>query len=465
LVDDRIYEQLKKDLDNTCQAMQQLIHQESVVTKTSSVQQCAAIIRDYFLEFGCATTLVPTDGNPVVLASYDANATKTLIVYLWYDTDVLMDGWSTPPLEGCIVPLAPFGTCMIGRGAFTKGSLVAFVEAMRSWRTIRKELPINLIFVIEGDENLGSRTLPQFVEQYRNQLSKGDGVLFPRVAQDVTGGVRLSLGSKGMIRFTVTASGKRWGRGPQTQDCHSAEKAWVDNPLWRLLHGLSTLTDGRTILIPGFHDAIQSPSLQDEALLLELEKTFNIVQYAQRIHVKPYLKPSRELLCTYLFSPTLNIERVTGAQNNFRIPAQAAAQLEIRYVPNQKAEDLLAKIREHLDTQGYPDLHIEVNGVIDYAKARLSDPLTHAVIDTYHRLHVQPEIWPNSVTSSPWNVFSSKLELSLVHGGLGHAGRHHGSDEYFVINPQAPYFGLITGQQSYIMIVNSFAESSVQFAN
>jgi acetylornithine deacetylase/succinyl-diaminopimelate desuccinylase-like protein len=392
-----------------------------------------------------------------VFGSYDADAAKTLIIFLWYDTDVLMDDWSSPPLEGCITPHPPFGTCLIGRGAFTKGSLVAFVEAMRSWRTIRGKLPINLLFVIEGDENLGSRTLPQFVDQYRTDLNRGDGVLFPRVVQDVTGKIRLSLGSKGMIRFTVTASGKHWGHGPQTQDCHSSEKAWVDNPLWRLLHAVNTLTDGRTITIPGFYDAIQRPSPQEELLLVELEKTFNITEYAKRINVKSYDKPPRELLRTYLFSPTLNIERVTGAQNNFRIPAQAAAQLEIRYVPNQSAEDLLTKIRTYLDSQGYQDLQIDVNGIIDHAKTHLSDNLTRAVIETYRKLGVHPEIWPNSVASSPWNVFNSKLGLPLVHAGLGHAGRHHASDEYFVITPQSPYIGLVTCQHSYIMIVNNFA--------
>jgi acetylornithine deacetylase/succinyl-diaminopimelate desuccinylase-like protein len=126
--------------------MQRLIQQESVVTKTTSIRQCAALVRDYFIEFGCVdATVVPTNGNPVVFATYDAKVTKTLIVYLWYDTDVLMEGWSMPPLEGRITTIAPFGTCLIGRGAFTKGSLVAFVEAMRSWRTASGELPVNLM--------------------------------------------------------------------------------------------------------------------------------------------------------------------------------------------------------------------------------------------------------------------------------------------------------------------------------
>jgi acetylornithine deacetylase/succinyl-diaminopimelate desuccinylase-like protein len=461
--DERVLSQIRKNKEKTIAEMQKLIQQASVSTENLGITECAELIRDYFREFGCSqATLAPTDGNPVVFASYNANASKTLIIYLWYDTVSLMDGWSSPALEGRVSNFPPYGKCVIGRGAFTKGSLVAFVEAMRSLREVRGELPLNLKFAIEGEEILSSRNLPQFVERNANELQKADGALFPRAAQETSGQTRLTLGSKGMIQFDLVASGKRWGRGPQESECHSAEKAWIDSPLWRLLHALSTLTDrDQQVKIPGFRDGLVPPSKQDLELVTQLEKTFNIQEYAEQIHVAKfaYDKPPRELLSAYLFSPTLNVANLTGAKSNFAIPARASARLEIRYLPDQNAQDQLAKVRKYLDSQGYPDIDIEVKGIIDCAKTPVSEPLVQSVIQTYKAFNINPEIWPNSVRSSPHNVFSSKLGLPLAEGGLGHGGRHHEPNEYFVVDPEPPYFGLVTCQQSYTMMIDSFSQA------
>jgi acetylornithine deacetylase/succinyl-diaminopimelate desuccinylase-like protein len=97
---------------------------------------------------------VETSGNPVVYGYYDAGADKTVIIYMMYDTQPVDEpGWIVPPLEGHVVEMPPFGKCLVARGAInTKGELAAFLNACESITAVGEEIPLNLIFVAEGEE-------------------------------------------------------------------------------------------------------------------------------------------------------------------------------------------------------------------------------------------------------------------------------------------------------------------------
>ncbi len=146
---------------------------------------------------------------------------------MMYDTmPVDEPGWSVAPLEGRLVDHPPFGKCIVARGAInTKGELRAFLNACESIKATGQEIPANLTFVAEGEEELGNRHLPEFIEKYISELSKADAVFFPSADQDQKGKMRMALGVKGIIYFELQLDGKSWGYGPTEFDIHGSDKA------------------------------------------------------------------------------------------------------------------------------------------------------------------------------------------------------------------------------------------------
>jgi acetylornithine deacetylase/succinyl-diaminopimelate desuccinylase-like protein len=112
---------------------------------------------------------------------YDAHAEKTLLVYMMYDTQPFTgEEWTSPPLEAKLVDIEPFGKCVIARGAInTKGPLVAFLNALESILAVGDEIPVNLKFMAQGDEELGSVDFARFVEEHKEMLGKADALYGP----------------------------------------------------------------------------------------------------------------------------------------------------------------------------------------------------------------------------------------------------------------------------------------------
>lgn len=168
---EKVYKYIEDHFEEHLKRLQELVRQPSISAENLGIRECATIVKDYLKRLGCKDAcLVETSGNSVVYGYYDAGADKTVIVYMMYDTQPVDEpGWIVPPLEGCVVEMPPFGRCLVARGAInTKGELGAFLNACESITTVGEEIPLNLIFVVEGEEELGSRHLPEFIDKYLN---------------------------------------------------------------------------------------------------------------------------------------------------------------------------------------------------------------------------------------------------------------------------------------------------------
>ena len=173
-----------------------------------------------------------------------------MAVYFMYDVKHYDPAeWSSPPLEGRIVDRPGEGKAMVGRGAVNqKGPETAFLAALHAFRAAGNKLPVNLVLVAEGEEEIGSPHFPQIVTQpeVRAALEKAAGVFIPSASQSVDGTSHLVLGAKGAVELQLISSGEKWGRGP-AKDIHSSLKANVDSPVWHLIKALNTLVseDGK----------------------------------------------------------------------------------------------------------------------------------------------------------------------------------------------------------------------------
>src|SRR5437764_1416059 len=194
-------------------------------------------------------TRVPTDGQPGVFGTLDAGAPKTVGLYFMYDVkQVDPSEWSSPPWDAALVDKPGFGKVVMGRGAVNqKGPEASLLAALHAIRGAGRKLPVNLVLVAEGEEEIGSPHFPQTVRrpEVHAALSNCSGIFMPSAVQGLDGVVSISLGAKGLIEVELTASGERWGRGPR-HDIHSSNKARVDSPAWRLVHALATLVSGKS---------------------------------------------------------------------------------------------------------------------------------------------------------------------------------------------------------------------------
>src|SRR5213593_2787702 len=200
-------------------------------------------------------TVINTDGG--VFATLDAGAPKTVGLYFMYDVKQFDPAeWTSPPTEARIVDKPPLGKVIIGRGAVNqKGPEAAFLAALHAIRGAGKKMPVNLVMVAEGEEEIGSPHIPQLVRRPKvlRALKKCVGVFMPSATQDLDGVVTVNLGSKGVIELELISDGAKWGRGP-AKDIHSSLKAMVDSPAWHLVKALNTLVseDGNVITIDNY---------------------------------------------------------------------------------------------------------------------------------------------------------------------------------------------------------------------
>jgi acetylornithine deacetylase/succinyl-diaminopimelate desuccinylase-like protein len=467
---EKIYAHIDSNYEKHLRKVQGLIRQPSISAENKGVRECAELIKKHLQNLGCKDPkLVETSGFPVVYGKYDAGAEKTIVVYMMYDTQPVDDpGWSVPPLEGKVVDQPPFGKCIMARGAInTKGELQAFLNACESIQATGQEIPVNLIFVAEGEEELGSRHLPEFIKKYTSVLSKADAVFFPYADQDQKGKVTMTLGVKGIVYFELQLNGENWGYGPTKFDIHGSNKAWVDSPAWRMIQALSTMTtkDGNKVLIDKFYDNAVPPNKEDSELLDKLEKTFDEKAMKDLMKVERFIKDAhgRDALLKYLYSPTLNINGIwggyTGPGTKTSLPYKITAKVDVRLVPNMKVKEVLPKIRRHLDKHGFKEVKtIELEEGYGWAKTSIREPAAQAILKTHREFGHEPEIWPHIAGSAPFCMFNREpLNLPFVMGGLGHGGRAHAPNEYIVVEEGGPTGGLATLEKSYVAILNNLA--------
>src|SRR5213595_629047 len=150
-------------------------------------------------------TKIPSDGQPGIFATLDAGAPRTLGLYFMYDVKQVDPAeWSSPPWDAALVDKAGLGKVVMGRGAVNqKGPEATFLAALHAIRGANRKVPVNLVLVAEGEEEIGSPHFPQIVRRpevlaaLRNAL----GIFMPAASQDLDGVVTVSLGAKGVVEL------------------------------------------------------------------------------------------------------------------------------------------------------------------------------------------------------------------------------------------------------------------------
>src|SRR5437762_11946570 len=325
-------------------------------------------------------------------------------------------------------------------GACPKAALLAALHAIRG---AGRKLPVNLVLVAEGEEEIGSPHFGQIVRrpEVQTALSRCSGIVMPSAAQGLDGIVTINLGAKGIVELELIASGERWGRGPR-KDIHSSNKARVDSPAWHLVHALTTLVsaDGDEPAIEGFAHKARPVSAAEKAMIAEGARRMDEAQAKKLLGVDRWVNDASwsEALERLVSRPTVNIEGLvggyTGPGGKTILPHQAVAKLDLRLVPDMTAAEALAALKAHLAKRGYGDIEVRMTGGYDPTSTPGDSALIQAQLSVYRRHGIDPLLWPRNAGSWPGYVFTGEpLRLPAGHFGLGHGSGAHAPDEYYVI--------------------------------
>jgi acetylornithine deacetylase/succinyl-diaminopimelate desuccinylase-like protein len=445
-----IRRQVEQRHDESVKRLQDWIKLPSIAAENLNSREGAEYMARLAREAGFQQAeILDTDGKPGVFATLDAGAAKTVGLYFMYDVKQFDPAeWSSPPLEARLVDKPGVGKVMVGRGAVNqKGPQIALLAALEAIRGADEKMPVNLVLVAEGEEEIGSPHIGQLVHrpEVEAALRKCTGVFMPAASQDLDGIVTVSLGAKGVVELELVSSGEKWGRGP-AKDIHSSLKAMVDSPSWHLVKALDTLVsaDGNTITIDGYPKS-RPISAEEKAMIAEAAKRRSEEKSKQQLGVQRWIDdlPWAQANERLVSQPTVNIQGLvggyTGPGGKTILPHRAAAKIDLRLVPDMKKDDAVAALKAHLAKRGFGDIEVNVTGGYDPTSTEASAPLIQAQVAVLERAGIDPVMWPRNAGSYPGFVFTGEpLKLASGHFGLGHGGGAHAPDEYFVIEATNP---------------------------
>ena len=423
----------------------------SIAAENRNMPEGAAYMAELARDAGFTNVeIVPTDGHPGVFGTIDVGAKRTLGIYFMYDVKQFDPAeWSSPPLEGKFVAKEGLGTAIVGRGATNqKGPESTFLAALHAIRAAKATLPVNIVLICEGEEEIGSPHFRQVATKSNvlAALKKCDGIFIPFPSQDKTGAVDVNLGSKGIIELELVASGEKWGRGPKG-DVHSSLKAMIDSPAWRLVQALQTLVspDGNTPVIEGWFENVRPLTDREKTLIREAAKGADEAAEKRALGVQTWIDNLSydDALIRLAQEPTVNIEGLvagyTGPGGKTVLTGRAVAKLDLRLVPNQTRAEAEKKLRAHLDKHGFTDVEMNVSGGYDPTEVAEDSRLIRTELATYKKLGIATNINARLAGSWPGATFTAPpVSIPAGHFGTGHGGGAHAPNEYYLIDSTNP---------------------------
>jgi acetylornithine deacetylase/succinyl-diaminopimelate desuccinylase-like protein len=376
-VNDALEGYLSTHVDEAQSLLERLCRQPSVVAQNLGMEEAADLVKSLLDDAGFATQRLCVEGAPpAIYGERKGRSPFTLLLYNHYDVQPPdpLDLWNSPPFE----PTVRDGKLYARGASDNKGEIASRLAAIRALLAANGELPITIRWIIEGEEEVGSPHFAALAERYADLL-RGDGCLWEGVGFDPKERPGIVLGTKGLlyVQYEVQA---------MARDAHSGNAATLPSAAWRLVQALSSLRgpDGR-VRIAGFYDAVRAPTeaeleaLADQTDMEDLmRETYDIKEFVDGLTGLPLRERQA-------FGPTSNIAGLLSGYTEEGVktvlPARAMAKMDFRLVPDQDPQDILQKLRAHLDAEGYEDVEVLSLGGAEPVVTPIDDPFVQRIID------------------------------------------------------------------------------------
>ena len=428
---------LRSSFPGTVRSLQALIRQPSVSATGEGLRECASLVAEELRRRGIPARILRLPGRgagrapPVVFAHLKSRANPgapALLFYNHYDVQPAepLGEWRRPPFGG-----EDSGGRIHGRGASDdKGELMARVAAVSAMLEARGDVPCDVKFVVEGEEETGSAHIGRYLRGHRREMSCG-AVVWEFGHVDAEGRPVVGLGMKGLLYAELSASGP-------SHDAHSSLAPALENPAWRLVGALGTLrsADGRSVAVGGWGDGAEPLGALSRRLLdaepLDARALAAGFGAGRLAGGRTAAEAKRDLAA----APTCNIAGLlsgyVGEGAKTVLPARAAAKVDFRLVPGMDPRRLARLLKAHLRRRGYGDVSVRIHAAVPAWRTDPSDPFVGIVRDAAGAAHRRgPVLSVSSAGTGPMHAFATILGAPCVSVGGTHVfARIHSPNEF-----------------------------------
>ena len=417
-----------------------LIRQPSVSARKQGLNECARLVSRIMVKSGIKAEVLNLglyDGDekkeaaPIVYGEVRSKANpnaKTILFYNHYDVqpEEPLEFWEADPFSGKVK-----GNYIYGRGsADDKGELITRVKAVEYFLKRTGDVPCNVKFIVEGEEEIGSVNIEKYLSKYRHKLS-ADGVIWEFGYVDEKNRPIISLGMKGLLYVELIA------RGP-SRDVHSSLAVLIENPSWRLVQALNSVRNAKgEILIKDWYKEVRE--FTSEELELVSREQFDEQEFKREYAVRKFVNNVRGIQArrALVGMPTCNIAGLTAgyaAQGAKTVlPSSAVAKIDFRLVPSMDPKRQFVRLTNHLKKHGFgKDIEIKfINGEAP-SRTAINEPFVKQVTDSAaETFGIEPIIRVSSSGTGPMHSFVKVLGTPCVSvGSTSIHARIHSPNEF-----------------------------------
>ena len=410
--------------------LQKLIQQPSISAKNLGLEECARLVVRIMSHSGIKAEILRLGKNvpPVVYGEVRSkkNPHKTILFYNHYDVqpEEPLELWNDKPFSGKIR-----GNKIYGRGsADDKGELITRIKAVEAFIKTTGDVPCNIKFLVEGEEEIGSMHVEEYLKRYQKKLSC-DGIIWEFGYVDEKDRPVISLGMKGLLYVELSVQ-------ESIRDAHSSLAVLIENPAWRLIAALKTLRDKNgLILIKDWYREVDN--FTKEELGVIANEPFDEKSFKKEYGIKRFVgnKKGIDIRKAVVGDPTCNIAGFSsgweGPGAKTVLPSKALVKIDFRLVPKMDPLRQLSRLKQHLKDKGFGDVKIQMIHGEAASRTTISDPFVKVVKKAADESFGTSIISVSSAGTGPMHSFSKVLKAPCISIGSTYVyARIHSPNEF-----------------------------------
>lgn len=403
----QVFDHIETNSDAFISRLMDYVRHPSISAHDIGIREVADMLVGMLRELGMEAEAVPTKNHPMVLGRRDVSPDKpTVLFYGHYDVQPPdpLELWDSPPFE----PTIRNGRIYARGVGDNKGQHLAQLLAIESHLAIHGDLPCNVIFLLEGEEEIGSPHIAEFVAEHADRL-KADLVIASDGPLHDSGAPVVTFGTRGIAAFELRAKAA-------SRDVHSGNFGGVvPNALWKLVHLLATMKNpAGEITIEGLNEPVIPPTNYEREMMSKLPLDLDAVK--QELGIDELDGPAgRGFYDRLMFHPTLTINGLHGGYGGpgtkTVLPCEAFAKCDIRLVEPLTPDYVYDKVEAHIARHA-PDVEFVRGNSMLPSRTPMDSPFAAPVRKAVLAARgVDPLMYPSMGGSLPEYVFTKTLGL------------------------------------------------------
>ncbi len=416
-------------MDNLISELQTLIQQPSVSAKNEGIQECAQLVKKILEKAGIKSEILRLKNFPPIVygeIKSKKNPNRTLLFYNHYDVQPVepFELWEDPPFSGKIK-----GNKIFGRGASDdKGELITRIKAVEAFLKTIDDVPCNVKFVIEGEEETGSIHIEQYLKKYQKKFSC-DGVIWEFGYIDSKNRPIIGLGMKGLLYVELSTK-------ESIREAHSSLAVLIKNPAWRLIEAVNTLrdSDGK-VLIKDWYKEAEPLSKKDLEIISKepfdeksFKKEFGVKSFVGNMHG---FSAKKALVGNATCNIAGFVSGYTGRGAKTVLPKDALVKIDFRLIPKMDPKKQIIRLKKHLKIKGFNDVSIKIYHGEAAARTNPSDPFVSKVKEAADQSFGKSILNVSNAGTGPMHSFGKILNAPCISIGSTYMfSRIHSPNEF-----------------------------------